>query len=162
MLERCHIPNFGGRVKPILVIRIRKHKGCTEEWRGGGELPKKTQAANTQRNSEKKVTVNCWCYCNQRKSCCMHCSCRQCWGQGWASSASAVWGSLSGSTGPSFVFMITGVRISPFMLCWTEPGAHLQCLMVTDRQHFTADFAFWTGACNTVPSPVPTQDACEG
>lgn len=54
MLERCHIPNFGGRIKPILVIRIRKHKGCTEEWQGGGELPKQNQAANTQRNSQKK------------------------------------------------------------------------------------------------------------
>lgn len=38
--KTCHIPNFGGRVKQILVIRIRKHKGCTEEWQGGREQPK--------------------------------------------------------------------------------------------------------------------------
>lgn len=53
MLERCHFPSFGGRVKPVLVVRIRKHKGCPEECQGRGEQPKQNQAPNRQRLTKK-------------------------------------------------------------------------------------------------------------
>lgn len=75
------------------------------------------------RETHEKWPVCCCCYCNQRKSCCMHWSSRHTAScpKAWCSSASAGWGSLAGSTSPSFVFTITGVRISPFMLCWLSP-----------------------------------------
>lgn len=54
VFERYHIPNFEGRVKSILVIRIRKNKVVLKSERVEGNNPNKPKPQTHRETNEKR------------------------------------------------------------------------------------------------------------
>lgn len=80
----------------------------------------------------------------------------QCWQQHCGQLSDCRQGEPIRQLGPALVFTVTGVRTSLFTLCcW----AKCTPLMLNDYRQiaFCSGLWFWTGACKTLSSPVPSR-----